>query len=92
MLETRQECLVRGGGGIDSAVRNTRCDGKSSSLSLQPALECIHVGWIGRHQIRNAAGQDIAEDAEARADHRSGSDLPGESAARLPLNCGSCGK
>ena len=90
--ETCQERLVCGGGCIDGAVWDAGRDGEPSGLSLQATLKGIHVRWIRRHQVRYAAGQDVTEHSEARADHALGFELPGERGAGLPLDCGSCWK
>src|ERR1035438_4591481 len=92
MRESGQERLVCGGGGINGAVGNAGRDGESAGLSLQATLKRIHIRWIRCHQVRYAAGQDVAEYSEAGAEHALGRELPGERGARLPLYFGSRGE
>ena len=43
----------------------------------------MDVRWVGSHDISDAAGQNIAEEAESRTQNGIGFKLPGEGGSRL---------
>ncbi len=77
------ETLIGGDGGADGAIRNARRDGGSSRRAEQAALERFDVGRIRADQIGNAAGQNVAEDAEASSEDGARLELPGDGGSRL---------
>ena len=75
--EARVEYLIRGDRRIDRAVGHSRRDRRSAYGAQQTALEGLGVRRIHADQIDNAAGQQIAEQAESAPQDRLGRDLPG---------------
>jgi hypothetical protein len=64
--------LIGGSGGIDGAIGHARRDGRSADVAEQPALKGLRIGRIHAHQVDHAARQDVAEQAEAAAQHGCG--------------------
>ena len=75
--------LIGGRGRIDGAVRHSRRNRRSAHRAQQPALKCLRIRRIRSHQIGHAARQDVAEQAEAGAQHRLRRDLPGDGRSGL---------
>lgn len=87
--EAGEERLVRGGGGIDRAVRHAGGDRQPARRSQQAALKRIHERRVGGERVDETAGwQEIAKDAESGTEQRARSHLPRDAGARLPDRAG----
>ena len=69
LREPGGESLIGRDGGIDGAVGNAGRDGRAADAAQQTTLKCLHVRRIHADQVGDAARQDVAEDAEAGAQH-----------------------
>ena len=77
--ENPAEGLIRGNGGIDGAVGNSRRDGAvPPTRAEQTALERSDVRWIGADRVGDAARQNIAEKPETGPRARYSAELPGD--------------
>src|SRR5579871_1053250 len=63
---------------IDGAVADSRRNRRSSHRSQQTALKGLRIRRIAPDQVRDAAGQNVAEKAEAAPQDGSRRDLPGD--------------
>src|SRR6202041_1714482 len=70
------EGVVRGESCVNRAVRNSRRNLGAADSAEESALESFDVGWIDTDHVRNAAGQNVAEDSKAGAQDGLGLELP----------------
>ncbi len=87
--ETGEERLIRGGGGIDRAVRYAGRDRQPARRSQEAPLKRVHKRWVRGERVDETAGrQQIAKDAESGAQQRARPHLPRDAGARLPDRAG----
>ena len=77
------ESLIRGDGSVDGAVGDTGRNGHATDCAEKTALESLDVGRIDADQVGDAAGQNVAEDAETGAQHGLRFELPCDGHTRL---------
>lgn len=75
--------MICGHGGVDCAIWDAWNNFRASDGSEEPTLKSLDVGRIHTHHIGNAAGQNVAEEAETGAQNGVGLKLPGDRRARL---------
>ena len=84
--------LIGGHGCVNRAVGNSRRNRCAADSPEKPALEGFDVGRIDANHIGDAAGQNVAENSEAGAQHRFGFKLPCDRRSRLQDREGRRGK
>src|SRR5271165_179665 len=67
-----------GYGSVDGAVGHPRRDSCTADGAEQATLKSLDVGRVNAHQIGNAAGENVTEDAKAGAQHGFRFELPGD--------------
>src|SRR5271163_4971340 len=67
--KSRSKSLIRGNDCADCAVGRSRRYGCAAHAAEHSSLKCLVVGRIRADQIGHRAWQDIAENAEAGAEH-----------------------
>src|SRR5580704_6169402 len=75
--------LICGHSCVDGAVGYSGRDCHAADGAKQTSLEGLHVRWIGSDEVRHAARQNVAENAEARFQHRFRFELPRDCSSRL---------
>ena len=83
LRKSRAERLIGRHGCVNRTVRNSRRNRRAARSAKKAALKSFDVGWVDTNHIRDAAGQNITENAEAGTEHRLGLKLPCDCCSRL---------
>src|SRR6516162_2408216 len=83
LAESLSEALVRANGCVHRAVRHAWRNAHPANCAEQTTPERPHIRRVHADDVRNAAGKDIAEEAETRSQDRMRRELPRDGRSRL---------